>query len=121
MLNESLAIQLNKILDEYADKLDDTIEKEITDVAKETAKDLKSSSPKRTGAYARDWAVKKTKSKYGKIVYNRKHYQLTHLLNNGHVVRNKYGTYGRVNGDNHIGEAEQRAIEKLVNNLERKL
>jgi hypothetical protein len=46
---------------------------------------------------------------------------LTHLLENGHIVRNQYGTYGRVNGDGHIKDAEQNAVEEVISTLEAKL
>lgn len=120
-INESLSKQLNKILNKYADECDETIEKEIDAVAKDTVQNLKNNSPKRSGDYAASWSVKKAGGKFGRVVYNKNHYRLTHLLNNGHVIRNKYGTYGRVNGDNHIGKAEQEATEQLIDELERKL
>ena len=55
------------------------------------------------------------------IVHNSKFAYLTHLLNNGHIIRNKYGTYGRKNGDNHIGKVEQWANQEVESEIERKL
>lgn len=57
------------------------------------------------GDYARSWTFKIDKDKlgdYSGVVYNKEHYQLTHLLENGHVSANQYGTYGRVAPHQHI-------------------
>lgn len=121
MLNASVQAQLENIMDDYAKYVDKTTEDVIETVATETVNTLKNTSPKRTGRYAGSWKKKKGETKLSRTVYNAKHYQLTHLLNNGHVVRNKYGTYGRVNGDNHIGAAEEQAAQSLIARLERDL
>jgi len=55
------------------------------------------------------------------VVHNTKHYQLTHLLENGHVVRNKKGTYGRAPAIKHIAPVEEWANNELPNEIERSL
>lgn len=122
MAIEGVARQLDRILHDYVEKVDETTDEIMASVAKETVAELKRTSPNRNGkggAYARSWAVKKVKHQF--IVHNKKHYRLTHLLNNGHIIRNQYGTYGRVPGDNHIGKAEERANTQLIKELEAKL
>ncbi len=126
MAVNGVAQQLNDILDQYADKLDKRTDDIMETVSKETADDLKQTSPKRKGgkggAYARSWTVTKDKRKHTYTVHNKKHYRLTHLLENGHAVRNQYGDYTPpVKGKPHIYEAEQRAIKKLINKLEAEL
>lgn len=119
----SIAQQLDKILDQYAEQVDDTFGYEAMKIAKETAQDLRATSPKGTPhkrKYAEGWAAKKV-DKLGAVVYNKTNYQLTHLLNNGHVIANGSGTYGRTKGDNHIGKAEERAVRKLIDEVEKKL
>ena len=55
---------------------------------KSFAKELRGTAPKRTGAYAKDWTSKQTganaRGAKTYTVYNKAHYQLTHLLQNGH-------------------------------------
>lgn len=116
--------ELNDILTEYVKDVDELTNETMKKASRDTAKELKTTSAKRSGDYAKDWAVK-TENGFGKskiyIVHNRKHYMLTHLLENGHIIRNQYGTYGRVNGDGHIRDAEQNGINEVISTLEAKL
>ena len=121
---ESIAVQVARILDEYDEQVQLVTNSAITHIARETVKRLKNTSPKKSGSYARGWSVKSL-NKHGNIVnmvvHNRTDYQLTHLLENGHVIRNKKGTYGRAPGHPHIGPAEQWAIAELPAEIERRL
>jgi hypothetical protein len=47
------------------------------------------------------------------VVYNRTMPGLTHLLENGHVIRNKKGDYGRTSGKKHIKPVEEWAVDEL--------
>lgn len=120
MPSKDVETQLKGILNEYEEKVQTVTDRSITVTAKEAVNKLKNTSPKQTGDYAKGWAVKK-EGRLTQTVYNRTDWQLTHLLNNGHIVRNKYGTYGRVPGDNHIGEVEQWAADELVLRISRGL
>lgn len=75
---------------------------------------LKQKSKVRTGAYKKGWKADVTTDETGTecTVHNRV-YQLTHLLENGHVIKNQTGeVYGDVPGDGVIGEvADQVARE----------
>ena len=123
MAIEGVARQLQKVLDEYIEQVNETSDECMDQTAKETVQDLKQTSPKRKvngGAYAKSWAVKKEGHRY--IVHNKKHYQLTHLLENGHLVKNQYGTYKRWEPESqHIAPAEKRASERLIEKLRQKL
>lgn len=122
-MTDGISAQLNKVLEEYVERIDDTSDAIMEKTAKETVQDLKQSSPKRKGkgggAYARSWAVKKDKHRF--IVHNKKHYRLTHLLENGHVIKNAYGTYGMTQPQKHIEPAQERAEKKLIERLESEL
>lgn len=109
--------QLADILNEYGREVKAVADKEIAAVARESVAKLKSTSPSKSGAYARGWRVKKDRDGSA-IVHNATNYQLTHLLENGHIIKNKKGTYGRTNGIKHIEPVEQWANGELVQRIE---
>lgn len=110
--------QIAEILDDFKHELDGTVKKEINMIAKESVEKLRNTSPARTGSYARGWRSKR-QADGTVIVHNATDYQLTHLLENGHVIRNKKGTYGRVNGIKHIEPVEKWANEDIVRRIEK--
>lgn len=115
MADRSVSAQLDKILEQYGRKANEAVEKSAKRAGRDTAKDLKNTSPKRTGEYASSWSTKVTRSSgrlIGVTVYN-KRYQLTHLLENGHVTKNKKGEYGRTRPIKHIEPAEQEGIQNF--------
>ena len=75
----SIGEDLGKILDDYAKEVRDEVKKDIQQAAKATAKELRATSPKQSGDYARNWSVKQQGA--GWVVYNKAPtYRLTHLL-----------------------------------------
>jgi len=104
---KTLTVQLTELLNDYNKEIQDVVDKESKKVAMEGAKTLRSTSPKSPhgGEYAQSWRSKKDGTGYR--IYNAKHYRLTHLLENGHVVRNQFGTYGRVGPIKHIKPVEE--------------
>lgn len=114
---DQLAQEIVKILDDYRDTTIDKMKGAVDKAAKQAVNELKTSSPKRTGAYAKDWAAKKdrkaNKWAYGKVVYNKKHYRLTHLLEKGHRKVNG----GMVAARPHIAKVEEKAINTLVEGI----
>lgn len=113
---KSVSIQMKQILDEFSDKVNEVLEKSADTVADETVEKLQNTSPKRSGDYASGW-TKKKESARSIIVHNATHYQLTHLLENGHVIRNKKGTFGRAPAHKHIKPVEtwaNREFQRLI-------
>lgn len=112
----SISDQLTKIFEQYGRQASEAVEKAAKKTGRDTVKELKQTSPKRYGDYAKSWTTK-TKKSNGRLVsvtvYNKEHYRLTHLLENGHVIKNGSGTYGRVNGRKHIQPAEQNGIKEF--------
>lgn len=113
-----LASEIEKATKEQYDLANEAVEKAVDKVAKETVNELKSSSPHKSGKYSEGWAVKEgktaTRSKSA-VVWNEKHYRLTHLLEHGHAKVNG----GRVPARPHIGAAEQKAIKSFEDELRR--
>lgn len=114
-----VAAEIEKAMKEQLDMANEAVNKSVDKVAKETVNELGSTSPRKSGHYAEGWAVKEgkvaTRSKSA-VVWNEKHYRLTHLLEFGHA---------RVNGGRdvparpHIGAAEQKAIKAFEEELRR--
>ncbi len=72
------------------------------------------------GSYAKSWAIKngqKAKNMYSKIVYNKEHYRLTHLLEFGHALRNGK----RFEGIPHIRKTEDKYRQEFTEELEKKI
>lgn len=99
-------------LADYSQDVTDGIKEEVKQVAKDMVTELKQTSPRNTGEYAKGWksSVEYESPEDIRVrVYNSKKPQLTHLLENGHAKQNG----GRVNGIPHIGPAEQKAEDSL--------
>ena len=108
-------LELKEILDEYSQDIQDGIVKAAEDISKEGVAELKNTSPKKTGSYRKGWRVKKTKGAYSIscIIHNATDYQLTHLLEKPHVIRNAYGTYGTSRPQVHIKPVEEQCRNKF--------
>lgn len=120
----SVSDQMRQILDDYSKEVTRAANTSIDKVAKETVSKLKNTSPKKKGDYARSWGLERERGPghiNTVIVRNKKHYQLTHLLENGHLIVNKKGEYGRAPAHPHIGPAEQWAISELPNEIKKEL
>lgn len=113
---KSVSIQMKQILEQFDEKVNDVLEDSADKVSREAVEKLRNTSPKKSGDYAQGWTVEKESSK-SVIVHNSSHYQLTHLLENGHVIRNKKGTYGRAPAHKHIKPVEtwaNREFQRLI-------
>ena len=110
---------VEKVLAEYKDATVETMKKAIDKTSKRAVRDLKADSPKRTGAYAESWTSKVDKKTsvvaYEKIVFNKKHYRLTHMFEKGHRKVNG----GFVAARPHIAKVEQDAVKTLVKEIEK--
>lgn len=126
-MTKSVEAQVEEILDSYSKEVREATNKAEDTVAKEAVSKLKSTSPKGSPhrrRYAEGWAKKVEKGSAGVqtvIVYNRTNGPLTHLLENGHVVRNGKGTYGRARAIKHIAPVNDWAVDEFPREIEREL
>ena len=115
---DQLASTINEYLSEYTEDLSLATKDAATKVGKDTAKQLKGSSPKRIGGYSKGWrfkVVSESADKIEGVVHNAKWYMLTHLLEHGHAKRGGGRVAARVN----IAPAEQYANEKFQEEVEK--
>ena len=118
---------VEKILSEFGETSAKAVAKAAEETAKATVQELKQSSPKnqkdgpkiRRGKYARGWKVKEEKSTTipTYTVHNATDYQLTHLLEYGHVLKKGGRVYGRAKPYPHIAKAEAEAIKTFENSI----
>ena len=117
---DKLAAEVMDGLEEYAELTADVLKKEIQEAGKLAKKQISQTAPRKTGRYAKSWAVKKvseTSNSLEVTVHSKNRYMLTHLLENGHAKRGG----GRVASIPHIAPAEEAAVQSLERNIEREL
>lgn len=110
---EDMASEVARIFTEYAKATDETVQKAVNQTSKDTAALLQQNSPKDRGEYAANWKYgpdTRKRSKNAKVVYNKKYYRLTHLLENGHAKRGG----GHTKAQPHIGPAADKAEQELL-------
>ena len=122
---------LTDILVEFVDEEKDLIVKTLRETAEDTKVKVQAKSPG-TGEYRSGWEVIEQvsgsmKDHYSCTVGNPEHYQLTHLLEKGHAVKNQYGeptrpgAKKRVRGKRHIKPAETWGTETALSRLRERL
>ena len=117
---EQLTKEVMDGLEEYAELAVDVMKKEIQETGKVVKKQIEQTAPRKSGRYAKSWAVKKTAESSNSLevtVHSRNRYMLTHLLENGHAKRGG----GRVRAIPHIAPAEELGAQELEKRIERAL
>ena len=115
---DSVTEQLTRILDEYGDEVKEVARKDAKKAGRETSADLRNVSAGMFGSgdYSSGWAYKQV-DEDTVTVYNRKMPGLAHLLEKGHVIRNKKGEYGRAPAHPHIADVEAKQTDQFVQNV----
>lgn len=114
---EQLAQSVGKLMDTYQKDCAETVKDAVQDAADTAVEELKATSPRRTGRYARSWTQKTMKESSSEkvIVVHARRYQLTHLLENGHAKRGG----GRVAARVHIKPVEVHVCEKMEQDIKK--
>lgn len=123
MAKNNLTAQMKKILENYTDEVMHAVADALEETAKESAEELHSAGgfKDRTGRYRKGWTstVEEHRTFMSATVHNRTSYQLTHLLEFGHAKSNG----GRTKAFTHIAtvnaQAEETAIRKITEAIER--
>lgn len=111
-------------LENYKEDIDEDVIETVDEITKKARDELKQTSPRgkgtRSNPYYKGWAIKLNKKRsgvYHKVIWNKTNYQLTHLLEFGHVTRNG----GRTKAIPHIRPIEQKYNVEFVDKLEKKI
>ena len=119
-----ISSQVKDALDEYSVEFKRAVNNSFDVVAKKGVTQLKENSPKKTGDYAKGWDIVREKTRSGindVTIRNKTDYQLTHLLENGHVIVNAKGAFGRTSPVKHIAPVEEFCKTELPAEIEREL
>lgn len=98
-------IEYEDIIDKYAN--------ECVSILKNISPRNKYTLQRAKGKYAETWVVSKSKKRQtiDRVVWNEKNWQLTHLLEKGHLIVNKRGGVGWASPKPHISPAFERIKE----------
>lgn len=107
-------------LEKYADQAADVMSEVLPEVGKSTVANLKATSPKKTGDYAKSWKYVMQQSRGSKkknklVVYDTMNHR---ILEFGHANRDGGYTEGRPHVMPAKEKAEAEAIEKITEKLE---
>lgn len=122
MANKDLAQEINKALNEYKKVCSQDLEKIAKEVANEGRKKVKALSPVGVSKkhYKDGWRVtevQRTAEKIGFTIHNSRKPSLTHLLENGHQLRQG----GRARAFPHIKPVEEWCAQEFGKRVEREL
>jgi len=108
-------IDIKEILDDYSEDIQEAITEEAQIVAKKAQDELKNTSPKNTGKYRKGWrvSIQKGNGYVECVVHNATDYQLTHLLEKPHLLRNGRLSTPKV----HIRPVEESAVKEFESNV----
>ena len=133
MSNKKVSVdELSNVILDYLENFKDVTEEAcrsgVLTTADEAVRELRSAHPAGSGKYG-SWkeydggwkkrsSTMKTKEKgVLAVVYNEKHYRLTHLLEKGHALVNG----GRTQAFPHIAPVEQKCEENLIKNIKKNI
>lgn len=114
-------LDVNDILNEYSEDIQDGIKEEAQSIANQVVADLKATTNTykiRTGKYNKGWRIN-TKAGRGYVnhtVWNATDWQLTHLLENGHINRDGKT---RAKAFVHIKPVEDKYVNQYTKDVEK--
>ena len=101
---------VNAFMRECVDENEEVLQQRAQDAGKQAVKAMKHESRKRTGKYAKGWKSTAQRGATGvEVTVHDTQYQLTHLLENDHAIKNQTGrTFGTAKGDKVISRTADR-------------
>lgn len=118
MAEYDITAQIVTFLMQYTNDVRDSVDKAVETCGKAMTKEIRETSPKRTGEYKKGWRCELKSEGRGKKTaraYNKDRFQLTHLLENRHRKR---GHKGWKEPHPHIGPAAEKWTAKFEQQCE---
>ena len=125
---DELSNVILEYLENFKDVTDEACKRGVLTTADEAVKELRSAHPAGSGRYGswdeydsgwkkRSSSMKTNQKGVMAVVYNEKHYRLTHLLEKGHALIGG----GRTQAFPHIAPVEQKCEDNLVKNIKKNI
>lgn len=115
---DDLTDTVMKELNEYKKITADNLKKEVKKTGNKIKNEIQKNAPVKSGAYKKSWKVKTINERVNSlnlVVHSSNRYQLSHLLEFGHALRNG----GRSKANPHIKQAEELGIKEFEENIKR--
>ena len=112
---------MKEITQEIADNINNAIDVALKEPPKLAKKIIMSNAPKLSGSYRKGWRIKRHRRTKSAVVYNATEPGKAHLLEYGHMIKNKNGTFGRSPAHPHIKPAEEQSVELFIETLENEI
>ncbi len=107
-------------MQDYNAELTEKVNKIADEVGIEALKKIKKLSPKRSKEYSKGWRYEKLFNNDGTVrirIYNKKYYNLTHLLEYGHSLKGG----GRAKAFPHISTVQEWANAEIMRRIENEI
>jgi len=124
---EQLASEITKVLSDFQTATEEDTSEAVIVTANQAVDELRAAKPSGSGqygswdAYNNSWKrrpLSKTKRDvFSSLIHNEKHYQLAHLLENGHAKANG----GRTRAFPHIAPVAEKAEEQLMREIKNRI
>lgn len=116
---DNFADKLIKQMTEYSQACSEEVKEVIKDAGKKARTELKRTSPKRSGDYAKKWSMKvaKENSTSVEVVIYDKRYSLVHLLEKGHQLRRGGRSLGEVKPIEHVAPVQEKIEIEVENGI----
>lgn len=113
---EKVALEIINAINDYTEEVREAAQEALDRNAKEMLRELKSTAPKDQGDYMKSFRLKKVNKHrlVTRLVHNKDHYRLTHLLEKGHAKVNG----GRTKAIPHFKPVEKKYVKKLEDEVE---
>ena len=122
---EEFSDYMNELLDQYGDEVYSITVSTLKDVSDQAVNELKTAGDfenhRKRGGYRSTWTaeLRKFASRFrvSAVIYNKKNYRLTHLLEHGHAIVKRGEVVGKASAKPHIEDVEEWAIKKFEQEL----